>query len=343
MSSREQDIGFEEKVAFLSRPEAYPEMPARVEQVETHMSRVFLTDLFAYKLKKPVRYTFLDFRTCEARRKDCEAELRLNRRLAGDVYLEMVPLVLTQQSELRLNGAGQVVDWLVKMRRLPVERTLKYAIEYQVVDMKQVRDVAEKLAHFYAAADPEPMDPDAYVKRQRQYVLENQNALISPNYELSAGQIETSIETQLGFLNRRSDVLYKRASEGRLLDAHGDLRPEHIYLGPQPVIVDCLEFNREFRLLDPVDELSFLAMECDFLGNEKVGPEFFTVYRRVAKDEVPQELIPFYKCYRASLRAKLAVWHLDEPDVADPSKWTKRGQRYLALASKYAEALDKLL
>src|SRR5262249_4067578 len=123
----------EQKIAFLSRPEAYPEPTRRVEMKETHMSWVFLTDTKAWKLKKPVRYDFLDFSTREARRRDCEEELRLNRRLAPDVYYGIAPLTIDPQGGMRLAGAGETIDWLVRMRRLPADRMLDWAIANQTV------------------------------------------------------------------------------------------------------------------------------------------------------------------------------------------------------------------
>ena len=130
LKARDSALTLREKVAHLSRPESYPEETAAVEVVQTHMSCVFLTDRHAWKLKKPVRHDFLDFSTLEARRADCEEELRLNRRLARDVYLEIVPLTFTSDGALRLGGDGEVMEWLVKMRRLPAQLMLDHAIRH---------------------------------------------------------------------------------------------------------------------------------------------------------------------------------------------------------------------
>src|SRR5690606_21991313 len=119
-------------------------------------------------------------------------------------------------------------------------------------------------------------------------------------------------------------------------EAHGDLRPEHICLTPEPVFIDCLEFKREFRLLDPVDELSFLALECEHAGAAFVGDIVFDTYRHATQDHPPEELICFYKSYRASLRAKLAIWHLKDSPIQQRSKWTYRAKEYLQLAKQYS-------
>jgi len=179
------------KVAFLSNPGNYPEKLTAVEVVQTHMSCVFLTDRHAYKLKKPVRYDFLNFSTVEARRVDCEEELRLNRRLARDVYIDVVPLVLTRDGGLVLGGAGKVVDWLVKMHRLPARLMLDRAIRDGNVRRDDVRRCALVLADFYRRSEPVAMDPGEYRDRFRMDILADQRALAAPNCGLPPALLES--------------------------------------------------------------------------------------------------------------------------------------------------------
>ncbi|HET6520428.1 MAG TPA: hypothetical protein VFG47_11530 [Geminicoccaceae bacterium] len=328
-----------DKVAFLSRPDAYPERPRRVEPVETHMSWVFLTDRHAYKLKKPVRYDFLDFSTLEARRRDCADEVRLNRRLAPGVYLGTVPLTADAAGRLHLGGAGLPVEWLVRMRRLPAERTLDRVLRNGTADPDELRAVLMRLCRFYAAAPPVALAPADYRRRFEDDVRANLRELTRPDYGGPPRQREAPSRVaaaQLDFLARRGDLLEARAREGRIVEAHGDLRPEHVYLlDPEPVIVDCLEFNRDFRLLDPADELAYLAVECDRLGAPEVGRLAFEIYRGVTGDAPPEALVAFYRSCRACLRAKIALWHLDEPPVRTPERWLGMAGDYLALAEQY--------
>lgn len=333
-------VPLDAKVAFLKRPDAYPERPGRVEAVETHMSWVFLTDRHAYKLKKPVRYDYLDFSTVAARRRDCSEEVRLNRRLAQGVYLGIVRLTVDDAGRLHLDGPGPVVDWLVKMRRLPADRTLEHAIRNGTLQRDELERALLKLARFYAALPPLAPAPDDHRQRFEEEVRANRRELLKPAYRQPRAAVEAVTAAQLAFLSRRRDLIEGRVRDGRIVEAHGDLRPEHIYLGPEPVIVDCLEFNRDFRLLDPADELAYLAVECDRLGAPEVGRLAFEIYARITGDDPPAPLVAFYKSFRACLRAKIALWHLDEPPVATPEKWVARARDYLRLAGRYAETLS---
>jgi len=329
-----------QSVEALRRPETYPERPARIEAIETHMSWVFLTDLYAYKLKKPVRYEFLDFSTIDARRHDCEEELRLNRRLALPVYLGVVPLRRHPDGSLRVGGPGELVDWLVKMRRLPADRTLQEAIRIGSWTEDEVRRVASLLSAFYKDARPLYLGFAEYRERFKKDVLANLAELRRPEHGLQADQVQRVHEAQLDFLECRSDLLYARIRDHHIVEGHGDLRPEHIYLGDEPLITDCLEFNLQFRTLDPADDLAFLAMECERLGAPSIEPLLFDTYREITSDRPPKALIQFYKSVRAGLRAKLALWHLREPVVRDVKKWRDRAAIYLRLADNLAGQLD---
>jgi aminoglycoside phosphotransferase family enzyme len=327
-----------EKVSHLTRPESYPDATAAVEVVQTHMSCVFLTAQHAWKLKKPVRHDFLDFSTLEARRADCEAELRLNRRLAPDVYLGVVPLALTPQGELRLGGDGPVVEWLVKMRRLPEDRMLDQAIRRGTVTRQDVRRFALALADFYRRAEPVALDAALYRSRLEREIRANREGLSPSEYSMPGARVESVTAWQLAFLGREASLIDARVSQGRIVEGHGDLRPEHVCLGPEPLFIDCLEFNRDWRVLDPADELAYLAMECEYAGAPWIGEVVFETYREASGDDPPRPLIQFHKSCRAVLRAKLSAWHLkDHPDPADQGKWVARAQRYLELADRYAD------
>jgi len=324
--------GIAEKVEFLSRPEAYASRPARVERKETHMSWVFLADRYAWKLKKPVRYDYLDFSTLESRKTHCELELKLNRRLAPDVYLGIEPLVCIPGGGMRVGGEGRIVDWLVKMRRLPEDRMLDVAIGKHTVSRDDVRKVGVLLAKFYKQAKIIPVSPEQHVARLEAAAAECLNELRQPGYALPAALIESISMDHLSALRRDAAVVEDRARQGKVVDAHGDLRPEHICAGPDPVIIDCLEFNADFRALDPVSELAFLGLECDRLGAPWVGELILETYQCETADRPPVRLVVFYKRHHALLRAKIAVWHLKDPGTPDPGKWIGKANNYLRYA-----------
>ena len=320
------------KVSHLSHPASYPEQPATVEVVQTHMSCVFLTDRHAWKLKKPVRFEYLDFSTVAARRAHCDAELRLNRRLAPDVYLGVVPLVATGGGYV-LAGRGEVVDWLVKMRRLPRRLMLDQALREGAVTDADVRRFTLVLADFFGRAEPVSMEPAAYRKRFAAGVGASFGALETGGYGLPAQLVRNAGAAVRAALGREAIALEHRARGRRIVEGHGDLRPEHVCLEPQPIFIDCLEFNRDWRLLDPADELAYLAMECRHAGVPWIGGVVLAAYRGKTGDEVSPGLIGFYQAYRAALRAKLCAWHLnDNLDPADQGKWLARAQQYLELA-----------
>lgn len=330
------DPGIEAKVAFLRRPESYGDPALAVEVVETHMSWVFLVGDRAYKLKKPVRHSYLDFSSLAARRRDCSEEICLNRRLAPGVYLGKLPLAVPPGGGLALGGAGTVVDWLVAMRRLARGDMLDIRLRDRTLEPHQLADLATVLARFYHRAAPAPWSPTAYRRRLRQGVENNAAALLLPRYGLPAERVRAVLAAQREFLAAQGRLLELRVLAERVVDGHGDLRPEHISLDGQPVVIDCLEFDRDLRLIDAADELAFLALECERLGSEEAGRRLLEFYGRCAGDTPPQELVAFYKSCRACLRAKLALWHLEEAKVQDPGKWLAQARDYLDLAEKYA-------
>jgi len=326
------------KVACLRRIESYPEPTTRVEAVETHMSWVFLTDRLAYKLKKPVRHAFLDFSTLDARKAHCEAELRLNRRLAPDVYLDVVALTVDASGRLALAADGAPVEWLVKMRRLPRERMLDAAISRDAVREEEIAALAEVLSAFYGGLAPIRMSLAEYRDRLARDIEACRQELRLPGHELAAGLFEGTVEGLLGFVARESGLLEARLQAGRIVEGHGDLRPEHVCLLEPPVVIDCLEFNREFRVLDVADELAYLAMECARLGAPSTGEKIFTACCLRVPDRVPPRVFRFYCGYRALVRAKIAAWHTKDVPTAEIEKWRARARQYLALAASAVQA-----
>lgn len=332
-------VALAEKVDFLKQPAAYPDAPDAVEAVETHMAWVFLMDRHAYKLKKPVDLEKLDFTTRERRHWACVEEVRLNRRLAGDVYQGVVPLRVGPQGQLRFGDGGDIVDWLVQMQRLPADRMLDVLIENGEWPPDDVQAAARKLAHFYRAAPPVAFAPSEYVRRCYDEVAAATHALAAASHPLPRERVRETFARQTHFLRRRPDFLQARARENRIVEGHGDLRPEHICLTDEPVIFDCMEFDRALRLLDPVDEISVLAMECERLGVPAVGALVLATYTEVTGDAPPERLMHFYQSYCAVQRARIAVRHTRRPHTFDEAVWTRRANTYLDLALYHAERL----
>jgi uncharacterized protein len=330
------------KVEFLSRPDAYPNYEGEVARRESHMSWVFLTKDRAYKLKKPVRFPYLDFTTLARREAACRAEIKLNRRLAPGVYLGVAPLLISAAG-LSMGGSGDVVDWLVVMRRLDEYQMLDRVIAERRLEAWQLDRLVDTLVHFYRRATPVFVSPQRHLVAWRGSLLINRCVLLDPRLGMPAGLIRRIDRVQRLFLILRRTLLADRVRERRIVDAHGDLRPEHIFLGDPLCIIDCLEFNAALRAADPFDEVAFLSLECERLGNSWAGRY---IRRRIAaalQDGPSEELFAFYRCYRATLRARLAIAHLLEPSPRTPEKWPALARAYLQLARADAIRLERML
>jgi aminoglycoside phosphotransferase family enzyme/predicted kinase len=324
-------------VSLMNDASSYPDSPASVQVIETHISHVFLTDKHAYKLKKPVRFEFLDFSSVELRHQACLNEVRLNRRLAPDIYLDVLPITQNASGKLALNGDGQSVDWVVQMQRLPANNALDVILRERRLTANHIQAVAQHLTGFYARLLSKELTSDAYCEALQRHIRANGSALLD-TCDAENTRIRRVQSAQLRFLHVEHDLLGSRATGGRIVDGHGDLRPEHIYLNGRPTVIDCVEFSDELRTVDIADELSFLGMECERLGDGGLGERVLAEYEKVCGDYVPESLLSFYRCYRASVRAKVAALRSkqleDEEDVAD-----RLASEYLELAEQYAKQL----
>jgi aminoglycoside phosphotransferase family enzyme len=325
------------KLAFLGSAAAYGRCAAPVERVETHFSWLFLTDRHVFKLKKPVRGAGFDFSSLAGRLRNARAEIRLNRRLAPGIYLGVVPLTLGRNG-LALAGEGTPVDWLVQMVRLPAERMLDRCLVDRTWSLGEIHALGARLAKFFVTARRAHIEPKAYLDRFREECRVSRRTLHQfggPALRLLTDRLTRRLEAFIV----SSEHLPRRVESGRIADGHGDLRPEHICLGSPPSVIDCLEFRSDLRCLDPVDELAFLAMECERLGASGIGPILFYRYRRRSGDRPPPVLIAFYRAIGALIRARIAMLHLQEFPVGDPTKWSQRAAGYLAIARREARRL----
>jgi len=311
----------------LSRPDAYPFATEAPEVRQTHISVVFLTDEFAYKIKKPVKLSFLDFSTLEQRRHFCDEEVRLNRRLAPDVYLSVVPIA-REGSRFRFEGTGEVIDWAVKMRRLPESATLEQHIARDQIDAAGIQALGRRLSEFHASAAHN--DKIASFARF-EAVARN----IRENFTVSAAAVGRTISPAVRdrlvalFENSLAQVhslIDSRSARGVPCDTHGDLHLDHVYLFPEKpaaadlVIVDCIEFNERFRYADPVADMAFLTMDLAFHGRRDLASAFAEAYFTASDDAEGRQLLPLYVAYRAAVRGKVDGLQMDEPEIAESGR-----------------------
>lgn len=315
--------------------------------IETHMSWVFLLSDRVFKLKKPVRFPFLDFSSLSAREFYCREELRLNARLAPGVYLGLMALQCSQGrlrlvAESQLAGA-ETVDWLVVMRRLPAERMLDQLIAHGTLREAELDALVSRLGDFYRHASRVPIEPEIYLSGFARHQALACEILLRPQFALRDAALALARFDLC--LSQAAALLRQRAKDGRVLEGHGDLRPEHVCLLQPPVVIDCLEFNPHMRQLDPFDEISYLALESQMLaaglasGNDEDGAgeaqghwivERLVAGLAAALGERPDPaLLHLYTAHRAILRARLTMAHLLDVTPRTPEKWAPLAQRYL--------------
>jgi aminoglycoside phosphotransferase family enzyme/predicted kinase len=311
-----------ELIDDLSRRSAYPYEAATVEVCQTHISVVFLAGPFVYKLKKPVDLGFLDFTTLEKRRHFCHEEVRLNRRLAPDVYLGVVP-VTRVQDRLVFEGAGEVVDFAVKMRRLPDDATLQARLGDGALAPETLAKLGRRIAGFHRRA---ASGPDIAQWGRWDVVARNARE----NLEQSLGHVGTCVsEAVYARLIRRleqrltevHELVEDRAAREVPRDTHGDLHLDHVYLFPDRppprdlVVIDCIEFNERFRYADPVADMAFLAMDLVRHGRRDLADVYTEAYFGAAGDPDGEGLLSFYIGYRAAVRGKVRGMAAGEGEV----------------------------
>ncbi len=328
-------------IEALCDPAAYPYAVPAVEVRHTHISVVFLAGPYVYKIKKPVELGFLDFSTLEKRRHFCEEEVRLNIRLAPQVYLGVVPIA-RHGVTLKVEGAGEVVEWAVKMERLPDDATLENRLDRGEVGREVVEALADRIASFHARAEAGP-----HIAADGAFAVVADNA--RENFQQSVAHVGSALSREVfdrlrtltdEALSRHRATIDARAKRGVPRDTHGDLRLGHVYLLPDRkppgdvVIIDCVEFNERFRFADPVADMAFLVVGFKFHGRPDLARVFADAYFRASGDTEGRMLLPFYTAYRAAVRGKVESLKRTQHEVpaADRARALAKAQGYWLLA-----------
>lgn len=328
-----------------------------VQHCQTHLSHVFLSGGLAHKLKKPLRFAFVDYSTREQRRRFCDEEVRLNDPLAPGVYLGVVPVTRGRNGRIALGGDGSVIDHVVRMRRLPDERTLESLTCEGRVDGAMLGAIARVIHRFHVNA---PRDDEAMGRAAPEAVRQrwdvNVAELVNVASELApAEDLEVLVDFGPTFVQRHDSLLRARQRAGRACEGHGDLRADHVYVldealpavdgaGPLPAgvyVVDCVEFSREFRSGDVAADVGFLVMSLEALGRPDLAGELAAAYAAESGDPTLGDVLPFYVAHRACIRAKVAALTAREPEVPKDERQhaTEASRAMLALALRHAWAI----
>jgi uncharacterized protein len=325
--------------AAMERPEFYGAYAGPVELRETHVSRVYLVGDRAYKLKKPLKLPFLDSSTADRRHQLCREELRLNRRLAPELYLD-VRAIVEADDGLHLAGEDdpRPLDYVVEMRRYADRDTLAERVASGRLRLRDLTRLGRMLAEFHAEA-PRVSVADASALELERRILENAHELVALVQHPSDFDRLLKVERFIhAFLRANSQVLAARVRAGRIREGHGDLRAEHVVLGRRIDIVDCIEFDRHLRESDVAEDLAFLVMDLTALGAERQSKQLVEAYRAAGGDAGDDQLIAFYACHRALIRAKVALLRAGQ----DAATSTFRGhdlavaRDLLAVAERFA-------
>lgn len=294
-------------LAAMKEPSFYAGAPGPVELRETHASWVFLVGELAYKVKKPVRFPFLDYGTLERRRMMCGEEVRLNRRLAPTYYLGVNSVVPREGGfSLSAEGDPRAIEYAVRMRRVPEQRTAASLAARGELRGEHIDAVARRLAAFHeaaAGAPPEFRDLAPLIDSLGENVetLRASGPPAIPELRVRAAGHVTE-----AFLERRSAQLSSRAREGWVRDCHGDLRAEHVIVEDGIWVYDCVEFNPALRYIDVAADLAFLVMDLARLGAWDPAERLVASYRDAGGDPGDDPLLAFYAAYRAWVRSKVA-------------------------------------
>jgi len=325
--------------AALARPETYPHRPPAVEVRETHISWVFLAGELAYKLKKPLVLDFLDYGTPSRRHELCAAEVRLNRRLAPDLYLGVRGVVPVDGGvELTDEDDPRAVDFVIEMRRYDEDHTLAMRLARGELRRHDVVEVGRVLARFHEGAARVTPDRSPVLAAERRFERNLHELLGDVEQRGEIERVQSLERFAHAFVTAHAQTFVARANRGLIRDGHGDLRAEHVLLGDRVRIVDCVEFDPGLRELDVADDLAFLVFDLAVCGGERFGQCLVRAYRDAGGDPGPDSLIAFYAAYRALVRAKVALVRGAQLPGTSPEhgRQSAHARDLISLAERYA-------
>jgi len=323
-------------IRAMLEPNFYPHATHDIELLQTHISWVILTGPYAYKLKKPVNFGFLDFTTIEQRRHYCEEELRLNRRTSPELYLKVIPVGETA-GDFHLGTNGHITDYCLKMVQFSQGDLLSARLEADRFDPAWMDMLAHDIAAFHKAAET---GPEIRAFGDRHYIREH----IEANLEVAEQHPDTP---QIDTIRAHTEALFdghsahfaERQRRGHIRACHGDLHLRNIALyDERPHLFDCIEFSDELRMIDTISDVAFLVMDCDARLRPDLGFRFLSRYLEATGDYEGLMLLPFYLSYRASVRGKVAYLLADAQDTDEALRREQlsEARRYFVLAGEYS-------
>jgi hypothetical protein len=345
------------EVGKLLNKKVFPHKVKYLKLRETYISWLIFTGNFVYKIKKPVKYSYLDFSSLKKRKFFCQEELKLNSRLSKEIYLDVVAIVkrngklsILESSESPLSKREKIVEYALKMKEIPEKYYAPALLKRGKLRITAMREIAKIIANFHKNA-------------QASSKIEKYGAMkmIKKNWEENFWQVKPFLGKMINetlykfikkgvrnFLKKNKSLFLKRIKEKKIRDCHGDLHTENIFVTPKKIhpirnrishgvqIIDCIEFNKRFRYQDIASDVAFLAMDFDYLEKPDFSQCFIAEYNSKMPDIDLFKILPFYQCYRAYVKAKVGCFSLPKPDVKLEEDRVLEIQKYFSLAFKYA-------
>lgn len=323
----------------LLNPEFLSDKTKKVSLIQTHISLVFLADEFVYKIKKPANFGFLDFSTLKKRHYYCHQEIMLNRRLSKDTYIDVLPILYDGKNYRMGVGQGRIVEYAVKMKRLPEEMFMKSMFFRGELTGEHLNKIAKVLASFHRTArnslnidkfgDPEKfkINTDENFEQIRKYI----------GMTIQKRDFDTLKQWTENFYCSNRPLFISRINSKKIRDCHGDLHMEHICLSENLPIFDCIEFNSRFRYTDTIADIAFLLMDLEYYGGNRLSEKLWDVYKEMANEHDVNSLLTFYKIYRAIVRGKVNSFQLDDANIGRGEKEEAKetSSKYFKLAISY--------
>lgn len=320
------------------------------ELIHTHLSWVLLTEQFAYKVKKPLHFSFVDFSTLEQRKYFCEQEIALNNRLSSGIYLDVCPLYQTEDTVTLTTGdAETIVGYAVKMRRLPSEQQMDQLLKQGKIRPQHLQQLAKKIAEFHNHATINRTEPNLALLQEDFADIASIKPFISQEFSpVSSQLIDDSIRLSRQFIKLFEADFTARKERSQTVDGHGDLHSGNIFLLDEgPIPFDCIEFNDHLRQVDVLNEVAFLVMDLEYHNQKELGAAFLNAYFHYHPGrQTPSDghIFLYYKLYRANVRLKVSVLAAQQMERKQQFQQQLRSiARYLRLFTTYSDELKTVI
>jgi aminoglycoside phosphotransferase family enzyme/predicted kinase len=315
------------------------EIKKNIKIIQTHTSWVFLTGKYAYKIKKPVNFGFLNYSTLSLRRKYCQLELKLNRRFSPELYLKVLP-IRKYKNKIGFSEKGEIIDYAIKMKELSQEKIMTNLLLKNEIDYLTIKNLATVVGNFHNS-----------LKNDKEDLIYGSLEVIRYNWDENFYQTKDFINKTISekqynlikeaverFIFEKEDLFLKRIKEGKIKYCHGDLHSQNIFVGDKIYLFDGIEFNKRFAISDTFSEIAFMIMDLEFYERKDLADYFLDNYLKITNDFSGLSLLTFYKTYRAYVRGKVTSFLLLQA-VKEKEKILEKAKRYFRLAETYADNL----